>query len=222
MFPALAHFVALVAGAIELARVLVAPVPVRASDLELLDPFAATPGPISFRFENRKEEEAFALRDVTGAIVPEALKRFSRFVRCWRTDRVRPIHARTVEIVAAVAEHFHGAQIDVVSGYRARPYGAPHSRHFQGRAIDLRVEGVPARQVASWVWENFRGVGVGYYPRQGFVHIDTREDDVRWTDRARHGESGHAEYHGRRPTETLPNNAPLLAWDRERALAALR
>jgi uncharacterized protein YcbK (DUF882 family) len=227
MFPVLTHLITLLASAVELARILVAPgVPVslRPSDLDLVDPFASPPSPIVFRFQNRKEEAAFELLDATLAVRPEALERFSRFVRCWRTDRVRPMHERTVEIVAAVARHFDDASVEVISGYRARPYGAPHSRHFLGRAIDLKVTGVPAQKVAAWVWENFRGVGVGYYPRQGFVHIDTRASDARWTDTSRHGEGsgGHVTVRGRRPTDVLPNAAPLLAWDREIAFAALR
>ena len=105
-----------------------------------------------------------------------------------------------------------------MSGFRAKPYGAPHSKHFTGRAMDIVVEGVPSKKVAEWIWQNFRRVGVGYYPRQNFVHIDTREDDVRWVDNARHGEGAGARYFGRRAAE-LPNNAPLLAYDRDQFLA---
>jgi hypothetical protein len=72
---------------------------------------------------------------------------------------------------------------------------------------------VPARQVATWIWKNFRHVGVGLYPNQEFVHVDSREDDVRWLDYSRSGESAGARYFGRPATEELQQDAPRLAYD---------
>jgi hypothetical protein len=134
-------------------------------------------------------------------------------VRCFRTNHERPIHPRLAEIVAHVAEAFGRDVVDVVSGYRARPFGAPHSKHFLGRAMDLQLPGIPARAIANWVWRNFRGVGVGYYPHQNFVHIDVRDVDVRWTDNAQSGESGHALYTPRIGDEPLSDWAPRLRYD---------
>lgn len=172
------------------------------------------PAGITFYFENRHEEATFALLDDKGDAQADVLKEFSHFVRCWRTGRTKAMYPRTVELVSAIADHFHAERIDVVSGYRARPYGAPHSKHFLGRAMDIRVPGVKAKEVAAWVWQNFRHVGVGYYPKQQFVHVDSRDIDVRWVDTSAHGESAHARYFGRLPTDTLPEGAPMLAFDR--------
>src|SRR5262245_39961831 len=97
---------------------------------------------LTFYFENRHEEAAFAPFDQFGAAQSDVMKDFSHFVRCWRTGREKAMSPRTVEIVSLVAEHFHVARIDVVSGYRAKPYGAPHSKHFLGRAMDIHVPGV--------------------------------------------------------------------------------
>jgi uncharacterized protein YcbK (DUF882 family) len=172
---------------------------------------------ISFTFQNRHETEQFSLLDPSGNVRREELARLSHFVRCWRTEREKPMHPRLIEIVARTAEHFGVSDLQVISGYRARPYGAPHSKHFLGRAMDLQIPGVPAKKVAAWVWQNFRHVGVGYYPNQQFVHVDVRDDgDVRWIDQARHGESAHARYFGR-PADELeaPADAPRLAYDEE-------
>ena len=200
MMPILTIAFALLSGAADLARVFVEPEPVRA--------------PITFYFQNRHDEQSFAILDDTGAVRPEVLKAFSRFVRCWRTERVKQMHPRTIEIVAEISRHFGDARVEVVSGYRAAPYGAPHSKHFIGRAMDIHVDGVPAKQVAAFVWKNFRNVGVGYYPKQEFVHVDSRDQDVRWVDTSAHGESAHAKYFGRLPTDELPADAPMLAYDR--------
>jgi len=173
------------------------------------------PAGVTFYFENRHEEATFAFFDEHGDAQQDVLKEFSHFVRCWRTGRQKAMHPRTVEIVTQIAAHFGVEKIDIVSGYRARPYGAPHSKHFLGRAMDIHVPGVKAKVVAAWVWENFRHVGVGYYPKQDFVHVDSRDMDVRWVDQSRHGESANAKYTGRLPSDQeLPAGAPMLAYDR--------
>jgi uncharacterized protein YcbK (DUF882 family) len=148
-----------------------------------------TPAPLSLTFSNRQERLEVDLFAPSGGERPVALKAISHFVRCWRTNKERPVDARTLQILSQMSRHFNNAEIVVVSGVRAAPYGAPNSRHFVGRAMDIRVPGVPARQVRDYVWRNFRGVGVGYYPEQQFVHIDTRDQDTGWIDHAQHGES---------------------------------
>jgi uncharacterized protein YcbK (DUF882 family) len=205
MIPLLSIALTLISNATDLAHLFVA------------DKLDDRPAGISFYFENRHELESFELVDETGEARPDVVKEFSHFVRCWRTGREKQIHARTIEIVSALAQHFNVNRIDVVSGYRARPYGAPHSKHFLGRAMDIQVPNVPAKLVANWVWENFRHVGVGYYPKQQFVHIDTRDMDVRWVDTSSHGESAHARYFGRPAGEELPAEAPRLAYDQTKA-----
>ena len=211
MMPLLTIALTLMSNAADLARVFVSPEPAQEA--------------ITFYFQNRHDEQSFALLADDGSVKPDALKQFSYFVRCWRTERVKQMYPRTVEIVAAISHHFGDARVEVVSGYRARPYGAPHSKHFIGHAMDIHVDGVPARVVATWVWKNFRNVGVGYYPKQEFVHVDSRDQDVRWVDLSQHGESARAKYFTRLPGDELPENAPLLAFDRDqmakRAAAAV-
>ncbi len=170
---------------------------------------------ITFYFENRKEALGIALfGDQSGrGVAPTALRALSHFVRCYRTDRERPIHPRLAEIVARVADAFGRDAVKVISGFRAPPYGAPHSKHFLGRAMDFHLPGVSSKKVAAWVWKNFRGVGVGTYPKQDFLHVDVREVDVRWVDTSLHGESAHARYYGRSRGEVLPKDAPRLAYD---------
>jgi uncharacterized protein YcbK (DUF882 family) len=200
MMPILTIAFALLSNAVDLARLFV--------------PQPEAPAPITFYFQNRHEEQSFSLLDENGDVRSEILKPFSHFVRCWRTEKVKPMYPRTIEIVAAISKHFGDARVEVVSGYRAKPYGAPHSKHFIGHAMDIHVDGVPAKQVAAWVWKNFRHVGVGFYPKQEFVHVDSRDDDVRWIDMATHGESAKARYFGRMPQDELPTDAPVLAFDR--------
>jgi hypothetical protein len=66
------------------------------------------------------------------------------------------------------------------------------------------------------VWKSFRHVGVGLYPNQEFVHVDSREDDIHWLDYSRSGESAGARYFTRPATDELPSDAPRLAYDSQR------
>ena len=152
-------------------------------------PAAAPPAPLSLTFVNRHESTQLDLYAQGGGERPEALKQAKHFMRCWRTQREKPMDPRLLQVISQVSRHFDNAHINVVSGFRARPYGAPHSKHFLGKAMDIQVEGVPARAVRDFVWRNFRGVGVGLYPEQEFVHVDVREEDTGWVDHAKSGEA---------------------------------
>lgn len=72
---------------------------------------------------------------------------------------------------------------EVISGYRSpktnehlrtsRGGGvAKRSLHMDGKAIDVRLPGVPLIELREAAIHQKIG-GVGYYPKDGFVHIDT-------------------------------------------------
>ena len=74
----------------------------------------------------------------------------------------KPFH-----IVSAYRSPFTNSQL------RKHSHGvAEHSFHMQGRAIDIRVEGVHAKTIKNAALNMARG-GVGYYPHNDFVHLDT-------------------------------------------------
>jgi uncharacterized protein YcbK (DUF882 family) len=43
---------------------------------------------------------------------------------------------------------------------------------MQGRAIDIRIEGMETKVIRNAALAMHRG-GVGYYPKADFVHLDT-------------------------------------------------
>ena len=77
-----------------------------------------------------------------------------------------------------------GVPLIVTSAYRdpehnKRVGGAKESYHMRGMAFDIRVDNIdPAWLIAEARKLGFKGVGT--YPRQGFVHIDTRATDAQW------------------------------------------
>lgn len=74
------------------------------------------------------------------------------------------------------------ASYEVISGYRSPGTNArlkatghqvaEHSRHMEGRAMDVRLRNCPLTRLRDLALAAKRG-GVGYYPRSNFVHIDT-------------------------------------------------
>jgi uncharacterized protein YcbK (DUF882 family) len=133
------------------------------------------------------------------------------FFRCRRTDRQEIIDPGVLVLLADVAEHYPGRVIEIISGFRAPPFGVPHSRHFIGHAIDLRVRGVPTPEVRDFVWREHQGVGVGYYSKGDFVHVDSRGEarEVAWSGRA---ESSVLDYNPSWASRARQNTTAPRAW----------
>lgn len=138
---------------------------------------------------NSKETATFRFT-YDGVVDDSQAKHLRSFFRCRRTRRGRTIHQGVLKLLVDVSRRYPGRTIEVVSGYRARPYGVRKSRHFKGAAIDLRVQGVKTHEVRDYVWGNHTdGIGVGWYRGHNFIHIDARpgHNDAAWTSLRRNG-----------------------------------
>jgi uncharacterized protein YcbK (DUF882 family) len=118
-----------------------------------------------------------------GSYIEDALHEINYLLRDYHTDDIHPIDTALLDQLfdlkqtLGVNKPFH-----IVSGYRSpftnaqlrkHSHGvAEHSFHMQGRAIDIRVEGVPTKTIRNAALTMARG-GVGYYPQNNFVHLDT-------------------------------------------------
>lgn len=110
----------------------------------------------------------FACRD--GTAYPEA----------WYEDRLVPL-CKTLQVIRdAIAK-----PLVVISGYRTAEYqykigGVPKSQHIQGRAADIRVAGMDARELHAAIMLLYgqgalpRLGGLGKYVTKNFCHIDIR------------------------------------------------
>ncbi|MFD1158577.1 YcbK family protein [Roseovarius aestuarii] len=119
---------------------------------------------------------------IEGDYIKDALKEISLFMRDWRTNDVKDIDLRTIDILAAshnlldVQEPYM-----LLSGYRtaktntmlrSRSRGvAKNSRHLKGEAADLRLSSRSVNQMYRAALA-CRGGGVGKYSRSNFVHMD--------------------------------------------------
>jgi uncharacterized protein YcbK (DUF882 family) len=131
-----------------------------------------------------------------GYVPADEVAAVNYFFRCRRTDRKKAISPDVLVLLADIADRWPGHVIEIISGFRAPPFGVPHSRHFIGHAIDLRVRGVRTAAVRDYVWREHQGVGVGHYSHGNFLHVDARseDDEIAWSSRT---ESSEREYNPR-------------------------
>lgn len=120
---------------------------------------------------------------VNGFYQPETLDSFSHILRDHRQNLAAPMDKRLFDLLynlketLNVSEDFH-----IISGYRSPKTNqmlarrssavAKKSFHMQGRAIDIAIPGVRLSHVREAAISLKLG-GVGYYPKSGFIHLDT-------------------------------------------------
>jgi uncharacterized protein YcbK (DUF882 family) len=114
---------------------------------------------------------------------PAALGSLNRFLRDHYSGEVGVIDPRVFDLLHRVQQVLGSAgAFAVISGYRCpatnaqlRATGggvATRSLHMDGRAIDVRLPGVPLADLRDAAL-SLRAGGVGFYPREQFVHLDT-------------------------------------------------
>jgi uncharacterized protein YcbK (DUF882 family) len=133
-------------------------------------------------YSGRTGERVDMIYWIDGKYIRDAVKEIHHFMRDWRTDHVRAIDIRTVDIMAATHNMLDVTEpYMLLSGYRspqtnamlrARSGGvARNSLHVKGQAADLRLNSRSVNQVARAA-AACRAGGVGRYSRSNFVHMD--------------------------------------------------
>ncbi|MBM4357821.1 MAG: DUF882 domain-containing protein [Deltaproteobacteria bacterium] len=91
-----------------------------------------------------------------------------------------------LKLIVRVSDTFGGRPIHVISGTRTAG-AAERSRHKEGKALDFTIEDVPLEALRDFC-KSFDGVGVGFYPKSGFIHLDVRDRWTSWVDVSGRGE----------------------------------
>jgi uncharacterized protein YcbK (DUF882 family) len=171
-------FLGLAAGAVTTALV-----PVRAS--AALD-FEKAPARV-LSFVNTHTGERLRTAYRTGATYqPAALARIDVILRDFRANQVKPIDPALLDLLHQLRGTLRTtAPFHIISGYRApatndmlRARGgadsgvASGSLHTVGKAVDIRIPGVPLEDLRAAA-RSLKLGGVGFYPRSNFVHVDT-------------------------------------------------
>jgi uncharacterized protein YcbK (DUF882 family) len=118
-----------------------------------------------------------------GNYLKDALKEINYVFRDFHTGDTHPIDPALLDqlydlkLLLGTRKPYH-----ILSGYRSpftnailrkRSHGvAKNSLHMQGRAIDIRMEGISTKTIRNAAIAMGRG-GVGFYPHSDFVHLDT-------------------------------------------------
>lgn len=146
------------------------------------------PGVVTFQRLYPRETTRITLLDARGRVRRIALEQLTKLMRPKQSKKRKEPHARLVRLLGQVSDHFGGRPIHIVSGFRlAGGNTKDTSRHVAGDAMDFRIPGVPLDVLRAYC-SRFSRVGVGYYPRSNFVHLDVRTRDARWTDWSLPGE----------------------------------
>lgn len=131
---------------------------------------------------NANTGESFdgAYRDERGPIAP-AMEELSHLLRDHRSGQRIAIDVGLLDFLAAVMDAVGAGRATVLSGYRTLAtnrmlagtnFGvADNSHHLYGRALDIRLD-TRLDQAMEAARRMQRG-GVGWYPRSGFIHLDT-------------------------------------------------
>src|SRR6056297_522561 len=119
---------------------------------------------------------------IEGEYIKDAVKEVHVFMRDWRTNDVKSIDLRTIDIMAAAHNMMDVSEpYMLLSGYRSpktnamlrsRSSGvAKNSLHLKGQAADLRLNSRSVGQIARAASACKAG-GVGRYSGSNFVHMD--------------------------------------------------
>lgn len=133
-------------------------------------------------YSGRTGERIDMIYWIEGKYVREAVKEINHFMRDWRTDGVKSMDLRTIDIMSAAHNLLDATEpYMLLSGYRSpqtnamlrsRSRGvAKNSLHMKGQAADLRLSSRSVGQVARAA-AACKGGGVGKYSRSNFVHMD--------------------------------------------------
>ena len=133
-------------------------------------------------YSGRTGESIDTVYWIEGEYIKEALKEINYFMRDWRTNDVKTIDPRTIDIAAA-SHSLMGVNEPymLLSGYRSPKTNnmlrskssgvAKNSLHMRGQATDLRLKSRSVSQIYRAATACHAG-GVGKYSSSNFVHMD--------------------------------------------------
>ncbi len=119
---------------------------------------------------------------IDGEYIESSLREINWLLRDYRSGEVAQIDIRLLDLLYLITRLPGKERVEIISGYRSPSTNAylhrvkrgvaKDSYHTRGRAVDIRLEGMSLSQLRDLA-VSLRAGGVGYYPRSGFVHLDT-------------------------------------------------
>lgn len=120
---------------------------------------------------------------IDGLYQPKTLADFSHLLRDHRQNQAMAMDTRLYDLLYRLSSTLNvDHDFHVISGYRSPATNhmlasrsgkvAKKSYHMRGMAIDIAVPGVKLSHLREAAISLKLG-GVGYYPKSGFIHVDT-------------------------------------------------
>lgn len=120
-------------------------------------------------------------RDSEGGYDHYMLEAINKSLRCRWKGEMTMMDLGLVELLDDIQDHFGAQMLHVVSGYRSPEFNehlasigrkvAKSSLHMKGMATDIRIPGVSTKELREYA-KALKVGGVGFYPEDGFVHVD--------------------------------------------------
>jgi uncharacterized protein YcbK (DUF882 family) len=119
-----------------------------------------------------------------GHYLPEALQALNHFLRDHYSGEIGTIDPALLDQLQTLQTRLGTDKpYEVISGFRGAATNerlrttrgggvASRSLHLEGRAVDVRLPGVALESLRDAALD-LRSGGVGFYPRERFVHLDT-------------------------------------------------
>lgn len=118
-----------------------------------------------------------------GQYQADELAAINRVLRDHRTGDIAEMDPHLIELLAQLHARVDGKRpFDVISGYRSPATNAKlrqnsngvakKSYHMQAKAIDVALPGRDLSRLNQAAL-SIKAGGVGYYPKSGFIHVDT-------------------------------------------------
>lgn len=116
--------------------------------------------------------------------IPESLNTLNHFLRDHYSGEIGMMDPELFDLLYRIKLTLGSERpFQIISGYRCpetntrlrntRGGGvAQRSLHMDGKAVDIRISGVPLKNLRDAAL-SLRSGGVGFYPGQQFVHVDT-------------------------------------------------
>jgi uncharacterized protein YcbK (DUF882 family) len=117
-----------------------------------------------------------------GKYVPDALAEINHLFRDRHNNNVHQIDVRLLDLLYDFKQRTgYRSSFELVCGYRSASTNrmlrkksrrvAKESRHVKGQAADVRFYGMSVNE-AHKIALAMQAGGVGYYPKQNFIHLD--------------------------------------------------
>jgi uncharacterized protein YcbK (DUF882 family) len=143
-----------------------------------------TTGPRTLNLVNFNTQEVLTVTYWSnGAYHRQALDKLNHFLRDSRDNAQTEMDPLLFDVLWHTTRIVgYDGSIEVLSAYRSPTTNAwlasvsrgvaRDSQHMNGNAMDIRFPGVPVFRIRQAAYSLNMG-GVGFYPRSGFVHLDT-------------------------------------------------